>query len=179
MSLLNQSGRGVLTNYGPRPTDTKYGGETAGESGVLRVVEFVFDYDELPALNTTDLAQKIPAGALITSASFEFLAAFVSTGSTAALTVGIADDDGGATLTDVDGIFTAAEITNAIIEAGTPRLVSSAGAVLNVRLAEAVQITVAPTVDDLTAGRAKLTVAYIPSVGAQGDQLQNGSLDQS
>jgi len=189
MALENTSGRSVLTNYGTRPTDTQYGGETAGESGILRVAEFVFDYDELPGynaadataptVNTTSLAQVIPAGAIITSASFEVITAFTSTSTTSDLLVGIMDDDGGTTISDLDGLFTAAELTQTVIAVAGGRTVSAAGAVLNTRLAEAVQISVSPNVDDLLTGRAKLTVAYIPSVGEQGDQLQDGSIDQS
>ena len=163
MTMENTSGRDVLTHYGNRETDTQYGGETAGESGVLRVLEYVFDYDELPAAGTTNLQMIIPAGAIVTSATFEVITAFTSTSTTTDLTVGIADADGGATITDADAIFTAAELTQTVIAAAGVRTASSSGAILNNDVSEAVEITVTPTVDDLLTGRARLIVAYQPA----------------
>lgn len=152
--------RTQYSSYGTRGTDTEYGGETAGEEGLLRVLEFVFDFDELPTYEAQNLAQVIPAGAIVTSATFEVITAFTSTSTTSDLTVGITDDDGGATITDADAIFTAAELTQTVIAAAGVRTASASGAILNNDVSEAVQITVAPTVDDLLTGRARLVVAY-------------------
>jgi hypothetical protein len=169
MSLENTSGRNVLANYGTRVTDTVFGGEVAGEDGQTRVVEYTFDAVDLPvALNTTDLAQKLPAGALITGATFDIITPLVSTSTTSDLDIGIADDDGGATITDADGLFTAAELTQTVILVDGGRTVAAAGALLNTTIAEAAQVTITPTVDDFLTGRAKLTVTYQQSTEAQG-----------
>lgn len=165
MPLENSSGRGVLTNYGGRPTDTQYGGETAGEMGIERKVEFIFDYDELPAYNATSLAQIIPLGARVTSATFDVITAFTSTSTTTDLDVGLWQDDNDATY-DADGLLTAVQLTQTVI--GTLVRTEGTGAVVNgVPLTEACQVYITPTVDDLTAGRARIVVTYEQEPTAQ------------
>ena len=159
MALENTSGRSVLTHYGPRSVDETHGGETAGEAGVERVVEYLFDYDDLPAYGATSLEHVIPKGARITEATFDVLVAFTSTSTTTDLDVGLWQDDNGGAY-DADGLLTAAQLTQTVI--GTLVRTTGTGAVVNgVPLTEACQVYVTPTVDDLTAGKAKLTVKYV------------------
>ena len=173
MSLENTSGRSVLANYGTRNTETQYGGDLAGENGKLHTVEYVFDYDELPAYNATSLAKVIPAGARITEAAFDVITAFVSASTLTDLDVGLWQDDNGATY-DADGLLTAAQLTQTVI--GTLVRTLGTGAVVNgVPLTEACQVYITPTTDDLTAGRARLTVSYYEQPGAQGSQNQDGT----
>lgn len=158
MALENSSGRGVLSHYGPRSVDESHGGETAGEDGVSRVVEYLFDYDDLPAYGATNLEHVIPAGARITKATFDVLVAFTSTSTTTDLTVGLWQDDNGGTY-DADGLLTAAQLTQTVI--ATLVRTTGTGAVVNgVPLTEACQVYVTPSVDDLLTGKARLTVEY-------------------
>jgi len=158
MSLENTSSRGVLAHYGPRGVDETHGGETAGESGIERVVEYLFDYNDLPAYGATNLEHVIPAGARVIEATFDVLVAFTSTSTTTDLSVGLWQDDNGATY-DEDGLLTAAQLTQAVI--ATLVRTTGTGAVVNgVPLTEAVQVYVTPNVDDLLTGKAKLTVKY-------------------
>ena len=158
MSLENTSSRDVLAHYGPRGVDETHGGETAGESGIERVVEYLFDYNDLPAYGATNLEHVIPVGARVLEATFDVLVAFTSTSTTTDLSVGLWQDDNGATY-DEDGLLTAAQLTQAVI--ATLVRTTGTGAVVNgVPLTEAVQVYVTPNVDDLLTGKAKLTVKY-------------------
>ncbi len=152
-------------NYGVRGTDTKYGGETAGEYGELRKVEFVFDYNELPSYDSANLAQVLPANAIIDSVDFDVLVAFTSTSGTTDMVVGLADDDGGANITDPNGLATAADLTQAVI-AALGRTAGS-GAQIGTTILEKSQVTVGSTVADLTAGRARVVVRYTEVPAAQ------------
>jgi len=82
MSLENSAGRNVLAHYGTRSVDESHGGSTAGEDGIERVVEYLFDYDDLPAYGATSLEHVLPAGARVTEATFDVLVAFTSTSTT-------------------------------------------------------------------------------------------------
>ena len=158
MSLENSAGRGVLAHYGPRATDEAYGGSLSGENGYNRVVEYEFDFDNLPAYNATSLAHVIPAGARITGASFEVITAFTSTSTTTDLSVGLWQDDNGATY-DEDGLLTAAQLTQTVI-ATLVRTIGTGAVINDVPLTEACQVYVTPSVDDLLTGRARIVVSY-------------------
>lgn len=166
MPLEATAGRGgVQVNYGTRKVDQSHGGETVGEDGIERVLEYIFDYDELPAYGATSLEAVIPKGARITSATFDVITAFVSASTTTDLDVGLWQDDNGATY-DLDGLLTPAQLTQTVI--GTLVRTTGTGAVINgVPLTEACQVYVTPTAADLTAGRARLVVTYTktPSEG--------------
>ena len=165
MSLENTSVRNVLTHYGPRSVNESYGGETAGESGVDRKVEYIFDYNELRAFSASDtddddvhLDALIPAGARITSATFDVLVAFTSTSTTTDLDVGLWQNDNDAVY-DADGLLTAAQLTQTVI--GTLVRTTGTGDVINkLPLTEACRVQMVPTVDDLLTGRARLIVTY-------------------
>lgn len=186
MALLrDDTVRTTWTNYGTRGTDNQFGGELAGEEGKLRVVEYSFTYDELPGhsgaavdIDDSNLAVTIPAGARITAATFDILDAFGSDSATTDLIVGTYQADGGGAIDD-NGIFEVTELDQTDIAAET-RIVASAGAQLNgAVLAEEAAIVVAPSANDLNAGRAVLTVSYYMVPGPQGHQNQDGTYDGS
>jgi hypothetical protein len=150
--------RKVANHYGPRDVDTKYPGAVTNRAGVSTLT-LTFDYNDLPSASFPDIQAQIPKGATIVAARFDVLTAFTSTSTTTDLQVGIADADGGSTLTDVDAIFTAANLTQTVI--GAAGITSGSGAsVGGTAMAEAVCITVTPNVDDLTAGRGRIEVDY-------------------
>lgn len=159
MALETSAGRGgVLTHYGTRAVDESHGGETAGESGIERVVEYLFDYDDLPAYGATSLEHVLPAGARVLEATCDVLVAFTSTSTTTDLSVGLYKDDGSATY-DEDGLLTAAQLTQTVI--GTLVRTTGTGAVVNgVPLTEACQLYVTPSDTDLLTGKAKVTIKY-------------------
>ena len=159
MPLENSAGRGVLAHYGTRTVDESHGGSTAGEEGYNRVVEYTFDYDNLPAYGATSLEHVIPAGARITGASWETIVAFVSDSTTNDFTVGLWQDDNDATY-DADGLLTAVQLESAVI-ATLARVIGTGDVINDVPLTEACQVYVTPTpADDFTAGKARLTVSY-------------------
>lgn len=159
MGFENNTGIGSLSHYGPRSTNQKYGGVWGSQDGVKEAV-YVFDFDDLPAQSSSNIEVVIPSGATIVGAKFRVITGFTSTSTTSDLTVGLADSDGGSDITDADGIFTAAELTQTVIATAGNYVAGSGGALIGVTLSEAAELTVAPTVDDLLTGRAEVTVEY-------------------
>ena len=159
MSLVTSAGRGsVLTHYGTREVEEKYGSQTAGEDGVNRVVEWVFNYDDLPAYSDTGLGYVIPAGAVITASYLDIITTITSDSTTTDLTIGLWQNDNGATY-DADGLHTAAVLDEDAIaivgrQTGTGAVVGAAA------LTEACQVYITPSAADLATGRARLIVEY-------------------
>ena len=158
MSLETNAVRGTVSHYGPRDEDMRYGGTNTNRNGEIKA-KFTFDFDELPEATAINLDHVIPSGSTILSANFRVITGFTSTSTTTDLTVGLADADGGSNITDAGGIFTAAELTQTVI-AATGVTAASSGALVGATLSEAAVVTVAPNVDDLTAGRAVLEITY-------------------
>ena len=158
MSLETAPVRGTVNHYGPRDEDMRYGGTNTNRNGEIKV-RMVFDYNELPEATTINLDHVIPSGSTILGANFNVVTAFTSTSTTTDLTVGLADADGGSNITDADGIFTAAELTQTVI-AATGVTAASSGALIGATLSEGAVVTVAPNVDDLLTGRAILEITY-------------------
>jgi len=162
MSLEEAGTRGVLVHYGARDTDEKHGGFST-KKGQVKEMSVTFDYNDLPDGTEAGLSAQLPANASIVSARLEVITGFTSTSTTTDLTIGVADADGGSNITDADGLVAAAEATQtAIATAGN--LITGAGAMVGTTIgAEAGVVTVAPTVDDLLTGRARLIVEYLPA----------------
>jgi len=160
MGFESNTGTGSVAHYGPRETNQSFGGTSTNRSGEIQAV-YQFDFDELPEATNIDLDNIIPSGAQILSAEFNVITAFTSTSTTSDLLVGLADADGGATITDADGLLTAAQLTQTVI--GTTVVTSGTGALVGTTLTEAAVVTVAPSVDDLLTGRANLVVTYRPA----------------
>jgi hypothetical protein len=162
MALETQLIRGVTKNYGARETNGKYGSNHTRLDNI-KLAKWVFDYDDLPDADTTNMGLSIPANSTIISAKLRIITAFTSTSTTTDLTVGLQQADG--TEIDNDGLITAAQATqttiavvNSIIDgsSGTP------GALIGKTIgAAAGELAVTPTVADLLTGRAEMIVEYV------------------
>ncbi len=159
MGFENNTGTGSVAHYGPRTTNESFGGSLTNRAGKTTVV-YEFDYDDLPSAASIDLDHVYPAGAIILAARFVVITGFTSTSTDTDLTVGIADADGGSNVTDVDGIFTATELTQTVI-AAAGLTVAAAGDNIGTAEDEAMVLTVTPTVDDLLTGKARIEVDYM------------------
>jgi len=153
----------VTTHYGPRSTNQKFGGAPSTK-GMVRELVYVFDYNDLPnasSATNSSLEQVIPAYAKVLSAKLEILVGFTSTSALTDLTVGL-EKSSDRSVVDADGLITAANATEAIIATrgnyvvGTGALVAS-----NDVGADAVEVVVAPSVDDLLTGKGRLIIEYI------------------
>lgn len=151
--------RGVANHYGTRTTKNKYGGQESTKMGVVKSAEWHFTYDDLPAALNSNLPQVIPANASIVSATMYVDEAFTSTSTTTDLTVGLEEKDG--TDIDVNGLIEADEATQTAI--GTAgNVVNGAGALVGKTIGtEAGQLIVAPSVDDLLTGKARVVVEFV------------------
>lgn len=162
MALETQLIRGVTKNFGARETNGKYGSNHTRLDNI-KLAKWVFDYDDLPDADTTNMGLSIPANSTIISAKLRIITAFTSTSTTTDLTVGLQQSDG--TEIDNDGLITAAQATqttiqvvNSIIDgsSGTP------GALIGLTIgAAAGELVVTPTVADLLTGRAEMLVEYV------------------
>lgn len=161
MSFENATGLGVLTHYGVRVVDSKFGGEQCDE--VIKTVQWTFSYNDLPTGATNHLGYSIPANSTILSAKLQIIDAFTSTSTTTDLTCGLEQADG--TDIDVDGFITAAQATqttiavvNTIIDgaSGTP------GTLIGNTIGTAAgELLVQSSAADLLTGKARLIVQYI------------------
>lgn len=161
MTLETQLIRTVTKNYGTRETQGKYGARVC-EDALIKTAIWTFDYDDLPDAGSTNQEQVIPANSTIVSARMRIVTAFTSTSGTTDIDVGLQQSDG--TEIDNNGLITASEATQTTI--GTAgNLITGAGALIGVTIGSAAgELTVAPNVDDLTAGRAEVIVEYmVPS----------------
>jgi hypothetical protein len=168
MTFEKQALRGVFNHFGPRKTDSHFGGRI--DIDVIKSVQWTFDYTQIGTNAGTDviggstnLEFSIPANSTILSAKLQVITPWVSTSTTSDMDIGLEQADG--TDIDLDGLITAAQATQttlgvagAIIDgaSGTP------GALIGKTIgAAAGELVVTPTVDDFTAGKARLIVTYI------------------
>ena len=162
MSHEIQRIRNVTKNYGSRNTEGQYGARVTGET-LRKTATWSFDFDELPAGGLTNMEMAIPANSSILSAKARVITAFTSTSTTTDLTIGLEQADG--TDIDLDGLLTAAQATQATIAvvgavidgaSGTP------GALIGFTIgANAGELVVIPSVDDLLTGRMEVIVEYL------------------
>lgn len=158
MALERTDGRNVTVSYGPRQTEEKFGASYRSTTAV-QMCEWIFDYDDLPVGGAGNLEKSIPANARIISARFEVIAAFTSTSTTSDLLIGLEQGDG--TDIDVDGLLSATDLTQTVI-ANVGSLTTGSGALVGDTIgAAAGELIVAPSVDDLLTGRARVIVEYI------------------
>lgn len=160
--------RGVFNHYGPRKTDSHFGGFIDNE--VIKTIQWTFDYTQIGTNagtdvmgGTTNLEFSIPANATILSAKLQVVTAWVSTSTTSDLTVGLEQADG--TDIDLDGLITAAQATQTTLAVAGSIIDGASGtpaALIGFTIgAAAGELVVTPTVDDFTAGKARLIVTYI------------------
>lgn len=157
MGFESMAVRGVNNHYGPRETNSKFGGDLTGD-GLTKIAIWQFSYDDLPDASTSKMEQVIPANAKIISARMEILTGFTSTSTTTDLTVGLQDSAGNAI--DDDGLITAANATQTTI--ASAGLITGTGALVGATIgATAGELVVLPTVADLLTGEARVIVEYI------------------
>ena len=158
MGYESNTGLGVLNHYGPRETNGKYGAASKG-TGIVKRAQWDFSYDDLPDAATDGLGFVIPAGASIVSAVLYVDQAFTSTSTTTDLVVGLQQADG--TEIDNDGLVEADEATQTAI-ATEGNVVNGAGALIGKSVgANAGELVVTPTADDLLTGKARIVVEYV------------------
>jgi len=151
--------RGVANHYGVRTTDGSKGAQQSTCNGIVKSAVWDFAYNNLPAAGTNNLQFVIPANATVVSAKLYVDVAFTSTSTTTDLVVGLYTGAGVAI--DADGLVSASEATQTAI--GTAgNVVTGAGALVGKTIgASAGEVVVAPTVDDLLTGKARLVVEYV------------------
>lgn len=149
--------RGVAVPYGPRSTDQRYGAES--DDKVFKTAVWEFNYNKLPTANTWGLEHAIPAGSSIIRVLFQVITGFTSTSTTTDLNVGLSTKAG--SVIDADGLATPVNLSQTAI--ATAGLVTvGTGALVNASIGSvAGELTVTPSVDDLTAGRARIIVEYL------------------
>lgn len=163
MGFESNTGLGTQAHYGERALDQSFGGQVS-TSGLTKELSWNFDFDKLPAYAADNMDVVIPAYAKIVSARFEVLTAFTSTSTTSDLLVGAYQATGATspgTVVDADGFLTAAQLTQTVI-ATRGNYVVGTGALVGASVgAEPVEVTVAPSVDDLLTGKARLVIEYM------------------
>lgn len=158
MGFESMAVRGVNNHYGPRSTNSKFGGDLTGD-GLTKVAIWQFSYNDLPDASTSKMEQVIPANAKIISARMEIITAFTSTSTTTDLTVGLQDSAG--TEIDNDGLLTAANADQTAI--GTlGKLITGSGALVGATIGStAGELVVTPSVADLLTGEARVIVEFL------------------
>lgn len=154
--------RGVNTHYGPRATDGKYGG-VLNSNGLVKKAVWVVDHADLPAGGSaSNMEMSIPANSTIVSAKMYVDEAWTSTSTTTDLDVGLETSAGVAI--DANGLVTATEADQAAIAVLNSEI-TGAGALVGLSIgAAAGELVVAPSVDDLLTGKARIVVEYVVAV---------------
>jgi hypothetical protein len=152
----------VRNHYGERKVEGKFGGEPKTE-GVIRQVEWVFTYDNLPVSGTGDMEKLIPDNAFIKDCYIETLVAFA--GGTS-YDIDLVTTAGAAIGSGSDKLFDAlvtAEV-NAVGEWRDSRSHggTNSGNALDTAITEPGQLQVVAT-GTFTAGKARLIIEYIPA----------------
>lgn len=157
MGFESMAVRGVNNHYGPRKTNSKFGGDLTTD-GIKKQAIWQFLYNDLPDASTSNMEQVIPANAKIVSAYLEILTAFTSTSTTTDLTVGLQTSAG--TAIDDDGLITAVNASQTTIAAAG--LIVGTGALVGATIGtSAGELTVAASAADLLTGEARVIVEYI------------------
>ena len=161
MSFENTSGRNVLSSYGVRTTNSKFGGYI--DDDVIKTVQWTFSYNDLPTGATNNLGYSIPANSTILSAKLQIIDAFTSTSTTTDLNCGLEQADG--TDISVSGFITAAQATqttiavvNSIIDGASGTPAALIGTTIGTAAGE---LIVQSSAADLLTGKARLIVQYI------------------
>ena len=145
--------RGVMNHYGPRKSGAP---NVGGQTGVFntKFAEWVFDHDDLPTpLGTNDMQYIIPTGSLIVGATWKNITAGLGGSGTYAVGLNGTNNE----TVDVNGLFEVGEITDAVRKAA-PTAVASGFFTIGAADGE---LKVTQSVDDLTAGQARVLVEYI------------------
>jgi hypothetical protein len=141
----------VRNYYGPRGTEDLYGAEVK-TMGLIRQLEWTFNWDDLPAAVSGDPAGvlKVPAYAYVKSCVAYIEDAL--TGTSSDLTAGITG-----TLT---GFITATEGDTLLVDADGD-IVVGAGALIGTSIGAAAEELIVGISGSPTSGRAKIVIEYI------------------
>jgi hypothetical protein len=115
---------GVRNYYGPRVVEDLYGAEIK-TSGNVRQLEWVFNFDDLPANQAEGASILIPANSIIKAFTVYVITALV--GTTPVFTAGTEDVAGGGA--DPNGFVTATEGASGLLDADGD-IVNGAGALV-------------------------------------------------
>ena len=141
---------GRFTHYGARGQDAKRG-EAVSRIGSVTELEYVFDWNDLPAASAVnEMVATIPAGSIIERAVLVALTAATSAASSDAFAVNALRPNG-------TGSTSLVATTRASLDAANKAVVG-AGAGLNASLAGPTQIQV--TAAAFTGGKFKLNLEY-------------------
>lgn len=159
MATLETVG-GLEYVYGPSGPDRSRGAKRS-KGGSLKEAVYIVEYDNLPNDDTgNEMILEIPAHAVVTAARFQVIEAFA--GGTS-YTVGLEQEDG--TVIDADGIFTAAELPLASIDAVGEAVVASSGALVGAEIGANDAVVAIVASGTFTAGKALLVIEYSPYLG--------------
>ena len=146
---------GVRNYYGPRVVEDVYGGEIK-TMGVIRQLEWVFNWDDLPAAAPAGdpaAVLKIPAYSYVKSCNAYIIDAISGTSSD--LTAGITG-----TLT---GFITATEGDTLLVDADGDFVVG-AGALVGASIGSAAEELIVGISGSPTAGKVKIVIEYMQNV---------------
>ena len=147
--------RGVANHYGPRETDSQYGGQD-NSVGKIKEASWTFDFDKLPAYSASNLEMQIPANATILHAHIRILEAW-TIASSGQLEVGTTATDG--TGADPNSLLTTSNASNAVITVKGDRAAGTGVLIGKTVGTKAVELTVTAS-HAVTAGKAEVIVQY-------------------
>lgn len=168
MAIENQGIRNVFNYYGPRKTDSHFGGYIDHE--VIKTIQWTFDYTMIgttPGVSVIGTLNKldysIPANASILTSRLQIITAFTSTSTTTTLSVGLEQQD--RTAINATGLITAThgsaaniQVVGSIIDGST----GTAAAFINKTIGTAAgELVVTASAADLLTGKARMIVQYI------------------
>lgn len=164
MALESLNGLGVLTQYGPRSVEGKFGGETGDE--LIKHVVFDIDYTDLSSTSPAavqGLDYVFPIGTTFLSCRYIVDTAIVGP---TAITAGTYLASNGTTAHNAEGLMTAAVGVVTALDAVGDSIVGT-GALLTTGTGAAfavsapVVVRILPTVAVATAGKMRVYVTYI------------------
>ncbi len=162
MGFENTAGLGVRNHYGARNVDDKFGGQTS-TSGLVKQLEWVFSYDDLPTPSTGEMEALIPAGAYIKSCRMMVETGFA--GGTS-YDIGLQEADG--TEIDNDGLWDALVVADLNVANDTSDASTHGGTNSGNLVAAATATTVAGQLSvvatgTFTAGKGRIIIEYVPA----------------
>lgn len=158
--MADENVNGVNIHFGPRDPSNTTKPSTPSTRGHVKELKVPVRFDALPTTSATDaLILAIPAGSILVSSRLVTTTNFASTSGTTTINIGLSTPAG--VVVDADGIDAALAVDN--LDVG--EVVLCDGALIGQTVGNAaVQVTVVPSVADLTAGVGILYVEYIPVV---------------
>lgn len=158
--MPEESVNGVNVHFGPRDPSATTKPSTPRTAGHVKELKIPVRFNALPTTSATDNAYlAIPAGSILKAARLVTTTNFASTSGTTTINIGLSTLAG--VVVDADGIDAALAVDN--LDVG--EVVLADGALIGQTVGtSAVQVTVVPSVADLTAGVGILYVEYIPVV---------------